>query len=66
MAALRVKFARDRRRQIADIRLVRVKNIPVLFRILDKMLENDPENRYQTGIELAVALPSCLNKIKKK
>jgi len=50
----------------SDIHADLLKNIPALNQILDKILEKDPESRYQSGNELAVALHSCLKNIKKK
>lgn len=66
MAALMVKIAKDPHRDIAEIHPDLIKNLPAISPILDKMLEINLENRYQTGIEFALALRCCLKNIKKK
>lgn len=66
MAALMVRIAREPHRDIAMIRPDLIKNFPGINRILNKILEKDPEKRYQTGCELSIDLRSCLKNIKKK
>ena len=65
MAALMVRIAREPHRDIAAIRPDLIKKIPHINRILNKILEKDPEKRYQTGCELSIDLRSCLKNIKK-
>lgn len=65
MAALMFKIASESHTDITTIRPELKKKAPCTLPILNKVLEKAPENRYQTGAEFALALRTCLKKIKK-
>ena len=40
--------------------------VPEISKVMDKMLQKSPDDRFQTGAEVARALPACLKKYIKK
>jgi serine/threonine-protein kinase len=66
MATLMFKIANDPHPDITNFRSDLSQKAPCIMPILDKVLEKDPEIRYQTGHDIAVDLRRCLKIIKNK
>ncbi|MEE8320561.1 MAG: protein kinase, partial [Gammaproteobacteria bacterium] len=66
MATLMYKIANEPPPAITDIRADIAQKAPYVIPILDRVLEKEVENRYQTGGEFVADLRKCLKFIKKK
>lgn len=66
MATLMFRITSEKHTSMTEIRPALTKKAPESIPILDKVLEKEPENRYQTGNEFAADLRKCLKTIKKK
>jgi eukaryotic-like serine/threonine-protein kinase len=65
MAALMFSIANERHPEIIGIRKGLKRETPEISAIIDSVLQKTPQNRYQTGEELAKDLRNCLKNIKK-
>lgn len=65
MAALMFSIANERHPEIIGLRKGLKRETPEISAIIDRVLEKTPQNRYQTGEELAKELRNCLKNIKK-
>lgn len=65
MAALMFSIANERHPEIIGLRKGLKRDTPEISAIIDKVLEKTPQDRYQTGEELAKDLRNCLKNIKK-
>jgi serine/threonine-protein kinase len=66
MATLMYKIANEPHPVITDIRADIAQKAPYVIPILDRVLEKEVENRYQTGGEFVADLRKCLKFMKKK
>jgi eukaryotic-like serine/threonine-protein kinase len=65
MAALMFSIANERHPEIIGLRKGLKQATPGISAIIDKVLDKTPQNRYQSGEELARDLRNCLKNIKK-
>jgi serine/threonine-protein kinase len=66
MATLMFKIANDPHPEVTSVRPDLSQKAPCVMPIIDKALEKDPENRYQTGHDIVADLRRCLKLIRNK
>ena len=59
MATLMYKIANEAHTEVAQLRPDLAKQRPCISAIINKALEKDPEQRYQTGAEMARDIQRC-------
>ena len=63
MATLMYKIANERHQDVALVKPELAQQRPCLSAIIDKALQKDPEQRYQTGADLARELQACAQQV---
>ena len=63
MATLMYKIANERHQDVALVKPELAQQRPCLSAIIDKALQKDPEQRYQTGAEMARDLQTCAQQV---